>query len=152
MTPTSPVSYPLGHGLSYTTFDYAALETRVTHDSAELLVHVAFTITNSGGLAGKEVAQVHVVDDQASVFRPKQELKGFQKVTLGAAESTRVEITLDARAFSFWHPVLRDWVVEPGTFTLLVGASSRDIRLRGTIQPRGPEITLPLDADATAER
>jgi beta-glucosidase len=124
----------------------------VVHDGAEPLVHAAFTITNSGGVAGKEVAQLYVVDDQASVFRPEKELKGFQKVALGAGESARVEITLDARAFSFWHPVLREWVVEPGTFTLLVGASSRDIRLRGTIQLQGQQITRPLDADSTAEQ
>lgn len=145
-----PVAYPFGHGLSYTTFAYADLATEVLEDGAAPRVRVALTVTNTGDRAGKEVVQVYVRDEEASVFRPEQELKGFAKVALEPGASARVELELDARAFSLWHPVLRRWVVEPGAFTVRVGASSRDVRLSGTVDLTGEPVLLPVDADSTA--
>lgn len=113
---------------------------------------MSFTVTNTGPRPGKEVAQVYVTDDASSVFRPQQELKAFRKVTLEAGESTRVDMDLNSRAFAFWHPTLRRWVVEPGEFAILVGGSSRDIRLHATIDLAGEDLTLPVDADSTAEQ
>ena len=81
-------------------------------------------------MAGAEVAQVYVGDDQSSLVRPEKELKGFEKVYLNPGESTTVSITLDNKAFRFYDPYIHDFVVEPGTFTAYVGASSSDIRLR----------------------
>ncbi|WP_309134327.1 glycoside hydrolase family 3 C-terminal domain-containing protein [Cellulomonas sp.] len=146
------VAYPFGHGLSYTTFAHADLEVQVVEDGAQPRVRVSLTVTNTGERAGKEVVQVYVADEEASVFRPEQELKGFAKVALEPGASARVEVELDARAFAFWHPVLRRWVVEPGTFTVLEGASSRDLRQRATVTLAGEEVTLPVDADSTAEQ
>lgn len=145
------VSYPFGHGLTYTSFAYSDLAVDVLQDGAEPRVRVALTVTNTGERAGKEVVQVYVADEQASVFRPEQELKGFVKVALEPGAATRVEVELDARAFAFWHPVLRRWTVERGTFAVLVGASSRDVRLRAEVQLAGEALELPVDADSTAE-
>ncbi|WP_182113126.1 glycoside hydrolase family 3 C-terminal domain-containing protein [Actinotalea sp. JY-7876] len=146
------VAYPFGHGLSYTSFEYADLAIEVLDDGVQPRVRASFTVTNTGARAGKEVAQVYVSDDEATVFRPDQELKGFTKVALEPGASTRVEVELDARAFACWHPALGRWVVEPGTFTVLVGASSRDVRLRGAVALAGEPVTLPVDPDASAER
>ncbi len=146
-----PVAYPFGHGLSYTTFEYSDLDVQVLEDGATPRVQVSVTVTNTGDRAGKEVVQLYVADDEASVFRPDSELKGFTKVSVEAGASARAQVELDARAFSFWHPVLRRWVVEPGTFTVLVGASSRDVRLRATVDLAGEDVVVPVDADSTAE-
>lgn len=92
---------------------------------------VEVTVRNTGSRTGSEVVQVYVRDAQASIDRPEHELKGFQKVRLAPGESTRVRIDLDARAFAFWTAA--GWTVEPGEFTIEVGASSRDIRETATI-------------------
>jgi beta-glucosidase len=147
-----PVAYPFGHGLSYTTFAYTSLSTEVVHDGPEPRVVVTYTVTNTGSRAGREVTQVYVLDDDSSVFRPHQELKGFHKVSLDPGESARVRIELDARAFSFWHPTLRRWVVEPGEFSIVVGSSSRDIRLRSELTLTGEALVFPVDEDSTAEQ
>ena len=121
-----------GHGLSYTSFEYSGLavtpETAVGDESTT----VAFTVKNTGLRAGAEVAQVYVGQAAASVPRPPRELKGFVKVPLEPGESRRVTVVLPRSAFSFWHPEKKAWVVEPGAFTIEVGASSRDLRLAGT--------------------
>ncbi len=126
--------FPFGHGLSYTRFSYAdlTLGTRTIRDTDELSVSVR--ITNDGNVAGKEVVQLYVADAQSSVPRPVRELKGFQKVSLDAGESTVIHFTLTRRSFAYWSRNDGDWVVESGEFRIDVGASSRDIRLTDTVQ------------------
>ncbi len=125
--------FPFGHGLSYTTFDYSDLVVdRERIDDTEVLT-VSVTITNSGARSGAEVVQLYVRDIEASVIRPPKELKGFEKVRLGPGESRAVAFRLDKRAFAFWDEALGDWRVESGDFQLLVGASSRDIRMTATV-------------------
>jgi beta-glucosidase len=97
-------------------------------------VTVSFTVRNTGERAGSEVAQVYVGQPGASVPRPPKELKGFARVTLVPGASQRVTVTLDRAAFAFWHPGRKAWLVEPGSFDILIGASSRDIRLRGSVR------------------
>ncbi|QFZ21468.1 glycoside hydrolase family 3 C-terminal domain-containing protein [Saccharothrix syringae] len=143
-----PVAYPFGHGLSYTRFDYRDLEVEVDGSGAR----VSVVVTNAGDRRGKEVVQVYVSDDEASVFRPERELRAFAKVDLAPGESTRVVLPLDSRAFAFWHTGVGRWVVEPGGFTVLVGASSRDIRCRAGVRLAGERIVPPLSADSTAEQ
>jgi len=126
--------FPFGFGLSYTTFEYHDLEVPAQAPCGES-VEVAVTVTNTGTVAGQEVIQLYVTDHEASLERPVKELKGFRKVRLDPGESTRVTFLLDARAFAFYDPYqAKDWVVEPGAFDILVGSSSRDIRLQGTLQ------------------
>ncbi len=121
--------YAFGHGLSYTTFQYSALAVAPGHQSAT----VKLTVTNTGKVAGAEVVQVYVKDEKASVKRPEKELKGFEKVFLKPGESKIVTLMLDAGAFQYYDEAKKKWVLEPGKFEVLVGSSSRDIRLKGGV-------------------
>jgi beta-glucosidase len=147
------VSYPFGHGLSYTRFAYADLHTRVTGGvgQGDLAVEVTCRITNTGPCRGKEVAQLYVGDPTASVARPPRELKAFAKIDLPAGESETLTVRLDARDFSYWSSAEQRWVVEPGEFTVAIGASSRDLRLTTTIDVPAPPRRVTLDAMATLE-
>ncbi|MVN78157.1 glycosyl hydrolase [Hymenobacter sp. HMF4947] len=121
--------FAFGHGLSYTTFKYDKL--RVTPGAQSATVQL--TVTNTGKTAGAEVVQVYVKDEQASVKRPEKELKGFQKVFLKPGETKTVDLTLDTNAFQYYDEAKKQWVLEPGKFDVLVGSSSRDIRLTGNV-------------------
>jgi beta-glucosidase len=120
--------FAFGHGLSYTTFQFGALELDRTVLDDECTVELRIPVTNTGTRAGTEVVQCYVHDAVASVARPEQELRAFAKVALGPGQSTTVVIGLDRRAFAFWDPDPHDWVAEPGEYEIRVGASSRDIR------------------------
>ncbi len=124
--------FPFGHGLSYTTFSYSNLQAQPSGKNAP--VTVTFNLTNNGPRAGREVVQLYVRDVQSSLARPVKELKAFQKVALLPGETRALRFELDERAFAFYHPDRRAWVVEPGAFEVLVGSSSRDIRLSATFQ------------------
>ncbi len=115
-----------GHGLSYTTFDIGA----PTWDGA--VVHVC--VANTGATRGAETVQCYVRDIEATVARPRQELKAFSKVWLDPGESREVALPLDDRAFSFWDVASHAWTAEPGEFELRVGSSSRDIAHRLRIE------------------
>jgi len=142
-----PVSYPFGHGLSYTTFEYGDL----TATAGDATVSVSCTVTNTGGRRGKEVVQLYVGDPQAAVARPVRELKAYAKVELDAGASTTVTFTLTARDLSYWSPVVRDWVLEGGAFELAIGASSRDLRLSTTVVVDAPPPAVPLDGMSTLQ-
>jgi beta-glucosidase len=141
------VSHPFGHGLSYTSFGYDELRATVNGSSVE----VTCRMTNTGERRGKEVAQLYVGDPEASVARPPRELKGFAKVDLEPGEFETVAFRVDARDLSYWSPAVGDWVLEPGEFTLAVGASSRDLRLTATVEIHAPPLRVPLDGMATLE-
>lgn len=141
-----PTQFPFGFGLSYTTFEYGPprVASRSRRDIDGITLEVE--ITNTGPVAGAEVIQVYVSDDSSSVPRPCKELKGFAKVHLEPGQSATATIPLDFRSFAFWHPTHKRWVTESGAFTILVGASSLDIRgsvtieLSSTTDP-GPALT-----------
>jgi beta-glucosidase len=122
--------FPFGHGLSYTTFTYSDLEVSSEHLSDKDVLSVTATVTNSGNITGKEVVQLYVRDEEASVRRPEKELKGFRKLELAPGESRQVRFELSKRDFSFYSTQLGHWLAESGDFEILVGASSRDIRLQ----------------------
>lgn len=126
---TAPL-FPFGYGLSYTTFEYSNLQVSKSVMPGES-VQVSFDVTNTGKVAGKEIAQVYVGDLQCSVPRPPKELKAFQKVELRPGETKTLAFTLGPRALSFYDPVRAAWVAETGEFEVLVGGSSRDICLTG---------------------
>jgi beta-glucosidase len=136
------VLFPFGHGLSYTTFAYDDLAVTQFGDK----VTATFKITNTGAVAGQETAQLYVRDLQSTAFRPDKELKGFAKVALQPGEETEVTLTLGPRAFAFYDAGSKDWVVEAGDFEILVGASSRDIRLAATLHvAAGHGTATPVD-------
>lgn len=124
-----PVAFPFGYGLSYTTFAYS--------DVAATPEEVSFTVTNTGKVAGAEVAQLYVAKPDHEVFRPAQELKGFAKVALEPGESRRVSIPLDDKAFRYFNVATNRWEVEGGTYELRVAASSDDVRLTAELEVAG---------------
>ncbi|ETW83697.1 glycoside hydrolase family 3 protein [Heterobasidion irregulare TC 32-1] len=124
--------FPFGFGLSYTTFSYNDLET--TSVSADGTFSVSFTITNTGNFDGSESAQVYISDPASALPRPVKELKGFTKVTLKAGESTKASVVLDREALGYFDERRKAWVAEKGVFEVLVGASSRDIRLKSEVE------------------
>ena len=122
--------FPFGHGLSYTEFEYSGLRVRPRGRGETTAIDVRFTVRNAGPRAGAEVAQLYVSDLDASVPRPPRELKGFSKVELAPGESRTLDLRLGWRDLAFFDEDAGAWTVEPGVFQVLVGASSRDIRLR----------------------
>jgi beta-glucosidase len=124
--------FPFGYGLSYTKFDYSDLKVSPNKVVAGTPVEVSLRIHNSGSRSGAEVVELYVHDGHSSVDRPIQELKGFQRVNLAAGETKVVHFTLDRSAMAFYSTAKKDWVTEPGQFDVLVGFSSRDIRLKGS--------------------
>ena len=118
--------YPFGHGLSYTTFDYSNL--RITPTS------VTLTVRNSGQVAGSEIVQVYAGALPAPVPTAPKSLAGFARVPLQPGQSQDVTIALDPQSLSYWDVNSKKWVRPAGNVPILVGASSTDIRLRGTVQ------------------
>ena len=128
-----PTLFPFGYGMSYTTFDYRnpKVSSQTFRDVDGLTVSV--DVTNTGKMAGKEVVQVYVHDHKSRLVRPPKELKGFVKVELQPGETKTVTVSLDFRAFAYYHPAYRQWITEDGEFDILIGASSADIRCTKTV-------------------
>ncbi|MCD2100135.1 glycoside hydrolase family 3 C-terminal domain-containing protein [Rhodococcus rhodochrous] len=138
------VSFPFGHGLSYTTFEYA--DAAVESDG-DLTVHV--TVTNTGERAGAEVVQVYVGVPDSSVARAPRELKGFTKVRLDPGESQLVAVHVRRDDLAYWDTRVDSWVVEGGTYSLEIGASSRDIRQTLTVDVEGDSVRIPLTMESS---
>ncbi|MGH7638612.1 MAG: glycoside hydrolase family 3 N-terminal domain-containing protein [Gemmatimonadaceae bacterium] len=126
---TGHAAFPFGFGLSYTSFAYRDL--RIARNAGGATI--SFRVTNTGSRAGDEVPQLYVKDVLASIARPVMELKGFTRVHLAPGEEREVTFALDARDLRFLDAQMR-WVVEPGTYRILIGASSMDLRLRGDLE------------------
>jgi len=125
------VNYPFGHGLSYASFEYSNLQIKPTGDFE---AEVSYTITNTSKIDAKEVSQLYVKDMLSSVLRPIKELKGYSKDLIKAGESKTITIKLDKSAFNYYSTAVDAWVTENGTFEIMIGSSSRDIRLSGKIK------------------
>ncbi len=118
--------YPFGHGLSYTSFDYKDLDIKVKGQE----VTVRCTVTNTGDRTGDEVVQLYLTDDVSSVTTYTKVLRGFERITLAPGESRSLEFTLGPQELGLWDQDMH-FTVEPGSFTIRIGASSQDIRLEG---------------------
>ena len=121
--------FPFGFGLSYTTFKFADLKVLPGTTGAR----VSFTVTNTGPVAGAEVAQVYISEMQPRVPRPERELKGFERVVLAAGETKNVTVELDPRAFAFYDVAQKKWRVNPGKFGVEVGDSVESADLKGSL-------------------
>lgn len=126
--PKTP-KYPFGFGLSYTTFKYDNLTLSDHNMQQDGKIEVSFTITNTGTVAGEEVAQLYLRDEVASMIRPVKELRDFKKLLLQPGETKKISFTITKEKLSFYNSKL-EWIAEPGTFDLMIGASSADIRLK----------------------
>jgi beta-glucosidase len=132
--PGTPL-WDFGYGLSYTKFNYSNLRISPTATAPAGEVGVSVDVTNAGDRAGEDVVQLYINDVVSSVTRPAKELKGFQKIALKPGETQTVRFTLTPEELSFLDRNLQR-VVEPGTFTVMIGASSEDIRLKGSFEVR----------------
>jgi beta-glucosidase len=129
--------FPFGFGLGYTSFDLGDLAIDASRFEAEGAVDVLVSVTNTGARRGSEVVQLYVGDEASSVPRPVKELKAFAKVELDAGATERIRLGLTARDFAFFDVGGQNWVVEPGSFSLLVGTSAAAIALRAQISRSG---------------
>jgi beta-glucosidase len=129
--------FPFGHGLSYTKFQYSNLKLGAKSITPKDTLKVKVDVTNTGKVAGREVVQLYVRDVKSTFARPEKELKAFAKVALKPEQTRTVTFTLDREAFWYFDVARNAWNIEPGEFEILVGASSRDIRLTGlvTLEP-----------------
>ena len=141
-----PARFAFGHGLGYTDFEVSELS--VSGTGAERVASVR--VRNSGERAGSTVVQLYVHDVESSVQRPEQELRAFEKVTLGPSEETTVHLPLDHRAFAVYDSAARGWKVESGVFELRVGLSSVDIRATSTVDVDSPDTVAPMPALTSA--
>ncbi len=138
------VAFPFGHGLSYTSFKYSDLKLDRTEMTDQDTLTVSVDVTNTGDRAGKEVVQLYVSDLTGAVRRPVKELKGYEKVSLEPGETKTVTMTLDKRSFAWYSTDLHDWYAASGKYEILIGASSRDIRLTENVHLTGT-CQLPLN-------
>ncbi|HRH39343.1 MAG TPA: glycoside hydrolase family 3 C-terminal domain-containing protein, partial [Flavobacteriales bacterium] len=125
--------FPFGYGLSYTSFAYSDLKLDRTTFTAKDTVLLSFTLKNDGPVAGEEVVQLYTHDELASTVRPVKELKGFQCVALKPGESKRVSFKLHAGMLILFNEAMEE-VTEPGLFRIMIGGSSKDIRLRTMVE------------------
>ena len=116
--------YPFGFGLSYTQFAYG--QPSLKEDADNIIINLE--IKNTGSRDGNEVVQLYVHDNEASIDRPEKELRAFANVALKAGESRNVTLKFKKKSLSFFEPKSKQWILEKGKFTALVGASSRDIK------------------------
>ena len=132
--------FPFGYGLSYTTFKFSGL--KVTPDATGATV--SFDVTNTGPVAGAEVAQVYVSEMHPHVARPERELKGFERVPLAAGETKHVTVMLDPRSFAYYDVGQKKWRVDPGKFGIEVGDSVENADLKGSMDV-GEEIAKAVE-------
>ncbi len=121
--------YPFGYGLSYTNFEYSKLKLKTYKAKANKKLKVTFNVKNIGKKYGAEIAQLYIKDIESSVPRPMKELKGFKKVFLKVGKSSKITIILNYNDFAFWDVQFHQWKLEPGTFEILIGSSSKNIHL-----------------------
>ncbi len=124
------VAFPFGHGLSYASFEYGSLSVKAGKEGVELRCKVK----NTSSVGGKEVVQVYVHPVGSFVYRPYKELKAYDKIAVPAGKSADAAFTLGKDAFAYWSTAVDGWRVDDGLYEILIGASSRDIRLKAMVE------------------
>jgi len=123
-----PAFYPFGHGLSYTDFKYGKASASAKTISGDQNLTITIPVRNTGSVEGKEVVQLYIGDESASVLRPLKELKGFEKISLKPGEEKAVTFTVKPDDLKFYDDKTGSWRAEPGKFKAYIGSSSADIR------------------------
>lgn len=124
-----PALFPFGYGLSYTTFDYGKATLSSKEISADGSITITVPVTNTGNVEGKEIVQLYIQDEKSSLPRPIKELKRFKKITLAPGQTKEVTFTITPQDLKFFDDTKHEWIVEPGKFKAMIGASSTDIRI-----------------------
>ena len=122
-----------GYGLSYTNFTYSGFTTSKKSYGKEDKIEISLKVKNTGNKSGKETVQIYITDEDQKVFKPVQELKAFRKVLVGAGKTEGVKIEIPVSDLSYFDEKLMKWVVSPGSYKIMAGASSRDIRASGVV-------------------
>ncbi len=122
--------FPFGYGLSYTTFGYGKATADKKKMSSDETIEISVPVKNTGTVKGKEIVQLYVKDLKSTEMRPEKELKHFAKVELNPGEERLITFKLDKTALQFYSDVKKDWITEAGKFTVMIGASSRDIKAK----------------------
>jgi len=130
--PITPL-YPFGHGLSYTEFRYSELAQSTQSVGPDERIDISITVENAGSVSSDEVVQLYVRDPVASIARPVLELRGFKRVEIGAGQKKRVSFSLTPEQFAFWS-ARGQWLVEAGRIDFWIGASSADLRAKGSFE------------------
>ena len=144
--PSSKIAWPFGYGLTYTTFDYANLQVNSEAQTSDDFVELTFQVKNTGKVAATEIAQIYLSPtDSAQQIRPIQ-LQGFARIALepGQTKTVTTRVYVEQLGFYSHNGSVRQWNIEPGTYTFKVGASSADIRLKQQLILRGSSVTKPL--------
>jgi beta-glucosidase len=126
--------FSFGYGLSYTNFEYSELQIDKKEITDKEILNLSLKVKNTGKVYGKEVVQLYVSDPESTVVKPKKELKEFAKVKLEPGQEKIVEFELDKRSFAYYNTEIEDWYVENGDYQILIGSSSRDIRLKDSVE------------------
>ena len=126
--------FPFGYGLSYTDFDYSNLQIDKNEMTDKETLNVSLKLKNTGEVYGKEIVQLYVADPESTVIKPQKELKEFTKVELEPGQEKIVEFELNKRSFAYYNTEIEDWYVESGDYEILIGSSSRDIRLKNSVK------------------
>jgi beta-glucosidase len=141
--------FSFGYGLSYTEYEYSGIQLSKDHITDSDTVGVSFTVKNIGDIAGSEIAQIYVQPHQSKLKRPVKELKEFSKIPLEPGESRTVSVALSGRDFAYYDDHHKTWVIDSGEYTILVGASSEDIRLRKTLRMDSKQVLFtPLTGES----
>jgi beta-glucosidase len=134
--PITPL-YPFGHGLSYTEFRYSDLTQSTSTLAPGERIDISITVENTGAVASDEVVQLYIRDPVASIARPVLELRGFKRIELSPGARKRVTFSLTPEQFAFWSPQSNNkggWLIEAGRIDFWTGASSADLRARGSFE------------------
>ena len=137
-TVNKDVLFPFGYGLSYTNFEYSNLKIKQNN----ININLEFTIKNTGNVKGKEIAQIYISNSGNKIYAPKKELKAFTKIELEKGEEKKINIKIDRSSFEHYDAISKKWVVEAGTYKILIGKSSRDIVLEANVEIFSDDVIL----------
>ncbi len=126
--------FAFGHGLSYTTFDYSNLKISSAQLPSNGAVQIQVDVKNTGQLTGEEVAQLYVRNRDSKVVQPKQQLQGFERISLKPGETTTVRFTMPVEQLAYWSTEKNEYVISPGMFEVMVGGASDDVRQKGSFE------------------
>ncbi|GAA1884592.1 glycoside hydrolase family 3 C-terminal domain-containing protein [Paeniglutamicibacter psychrophenolicus] len=139
------VRYPFGHGLGYTDFEYSELEIQARDDGLRATVK----LRNTGAVAGREIVQLYLGLPGSAVARAPRSLAAFTCIEMQAGQETEVELLAGRSELAYWDTRVDGWTVEPGSYEVAVGASSRDVRLAGNLELPGDNVQLEINEETT---
>ena len=126
--------FAFGHGLSYTTFDYSNLKVSSAQVKSNGTVQIQVDVKNSGQVAGDEIVQLYMHNRDSKVTQPKEQLQGFERISLKPGETKTVHFSMPVEQLSYWDTDKHQYVINAGTFELMIGGASDDARQKGSFE------------------